>query len=73
MGAFIIVNRQADLLEVVAALRAACRLTGLLNGRRVAFTRNERGFGRLCVVDVDSGRVITGRVQADGRVRIGVY
>src|SRR6185312_1358618 len=27
------------------------------DGRRVAFTRNERGFGRLCVVDVASGVV----------------
>ena len=27
------------------------------DGARVAFTRNERGFGRLCVVDVDSGSV----------------
>jgi dipeptidyl aminopeptidase/acylaminoacyl peptidase len=26
-------------------------------GDRVAFTRNERGFGRLCVVDVESGVV----------------
>ncbi|HEX3088630.1 MAG TPA: prolyl oligopeptidase family serine peptidase [Ilumatobacteraceae bacterium] len=28
------------------------------NADRIAFTRNERGFGRLCVVDVDS-RVVT--------------
>ena len=27
------------------------------DGRQVAFTRNERGFGRLCLVDVDSGVV----------------
>ena len=27
------------------------------DSRRVAFTRNERGFGSLCVLDVDSGRV----------------
>ena len=27
------------------------------DGRRVAFTRNERGFGRLCVVDVATGAV----------------
>jgi dipeptidyl aminopeptidase/acylaminoacyl peptidase len=27
------------------------------SGRRAAFTRNEAGFGRLCVVDVASGRV----------------
>lgn len=27
------------------------------DGRRVAFTRNELGFGRLCVVDTDTGRV----------------
>jgi dipeptidyl aminopeptidase/acylaminoacyl peptidase len=26
-------------------------------GDRVAFTRNERGFGRLCVVEVDTGAV----------------
>ena len=25
------------------------------DGRRIAFTRNERGFGRLCVVAVDAG------------------
>ena len=32
------------------------------DGRRVAFTRNEEGFGRLCVVDVDTGSVdIVGR------------
>jgi dipeptidyl aminopeptidase/acylaminoacyl peptidase len=28
------------------------------DGRRVAYTRNERGFGRLCVADVDS-RVVS--------------
>ena len=27
------------------------------DGDRVAFTRNERGFGRLCVVDVETGAV----------------
>jgi len=27
------------------------------DGRRAAFTRNERGFGRLCVADVDTGTV----------------
>jgi len=27
------------------------------DGHRVAFTRNERGFGRLCVVDLDSGAI----------------
>ncbi len=27
------------------------------DGRRIAFTRNERGFGRLCVVEVDTGVV----------------
>jgi dipeptidyl aminopeptidase/acylaminoacyl peptidase len=27
------------------------------DGSRLAFTRNERGFGRLCIVDVDSGNV----------------
>jgi dipeptidyl aminopeptidase/acylaminoacyl peptidase len=27
------------------------------DGRRVAFTRNERGFGRLCVVDIASASV----------------
>ena len=27
------------------------------DGRRVAFTRNEQGFGRLCVVDVDSATI----------------
>ena len=27
------------------------------DGSRIAFTRNERGFGRLCVVDVDRGSV----------------
>jgi dipeptidyl aminopeptidase/acylaminoacyl peptidase len=27
------------------------------DGGRIAFTRNEHGFGRLCVVDVASGRV----------------
>jgi dipeptidyl aminopeptidase/acylaminoacyl peptidase len=27
------------------------------SGRRIAFTRNEGGFGRLCVVDLASGRV----------------
>jgi dipeptidyl aminopeptidase/acylaminoacyl peptidase len=27
------------------------------DGRRVAFTRNEAGFGRLCVIDVESGAV----------------
>ena len=32
-------------------------------GRRVAFTRNERGFGRLCVVDAATGEV---RVVARG-------
>jgi dipeptidyl aminopeptidase/acylaminoacyl peptidase len=29
------------------------------DGRRIAFTRNERGFGRLCVVHVASGAVET--------------
>lgn len=29
------------------------------DGRTVAFTRNESGFGRLCVVDVESGGVTT--------------
>ncbi|MFN8021984.1 MAG: alpha/beta fold hydrolase [Acidimicrobiales bacterium] len=28
------------------------------DGDRVAFTRNESGFGRLCIVDVASGRVV---------------
>jgi dipeptidyl aminopeptidase/acylaminoacyl peptidase len=27
------------------------------DGRRLVFTRNERGFGRLCVVDIDTRRV----------------
>src|SRR5690606_16557590 len=27
------------------------------DGRRLAFTRNEQGYGRLCVVDVASGAV----------------
>jgi dipeptidyl aminopeptidase/acylaminoacyl peptidase len=27
------------------------------DGRRIAFTRNEGGFGRLCVVDLESGAV----------------
>ena len=30
------------------------------DGRRIAFTRNERGFGRLCVVDVDAGDAAEG-------------
>lgn len=42
------------------------------DGRRVAFTRNERGFGRLCVVDVESGvveqiaRGVHGRLSWEG-------
>jgi dipeptidyl aminopeptidase/acylaminoacyl peptidase len=28
------------------------------DGSKVAFTRNERGFGRLCVVDVDTRQVV---------------
>jgi dipeptidyl aminopeptidase/acylaminoacyl peptidase len=28
------------------------------DGQRVAFTRNERGFGRLCTLDIDTGEVV---------------
>lgn len=42
------------------------------DGSRVAFTRNERGFGRLCVVDVatgtvtDVGRAVHGQLSWEG-------
>ena len=36
---------------------AGCRSPAAPDGRHVAFTRNERGFGRLCVASVDDGAV----------------
>ncbi len=45
---------------------------GSPDGRRIAFTRNEGGFGRLCVIDVDSravrevGRGVHGQLSWQG-------